>query len=254
MLPPPLLPIQSLMLPMMPSVMLPMPSSASEALVRAAASSGWSEAETDLAALPTMPPIWVAMVEMVPMALAIWEVARAMSLSLDRRDAVRSRPMPAVTAFIAGAMPLPSVKTLATELATFSNSMPVLRFLSDFLSEDRESYAERMPEMACEAALSSPVSTDSNSCLIPSEIADIPSRPSSAASLTLSRPSLVLARALDAISISAAISRMAHFREPVASVSLVMASSPVSMTGSSLVRVSASRVEARSISSATSSP
>ena len=124
---------------MMSSVMLPMPSSASEALVRAAASSGWSEAETDLAALPTMPPIWVAMVEMVPMALAIWEVARAMSLSLDRRDAVRSRPMPAVTTFIAGAMPLPSVKTLATELATFSSSMPVLRFLSDFFSAERES-------------------------------------------------------------------------------------------------------------------
>ena len=90
--------------------------------------------------------------------------------------------------------------------------------------------------------------------MIPSEIADIPSRPSSAASLTLSRPELVLLRALDAISISAAISRMAHLRFPVASVSLVMASSPVSMTGSSLVRVSASRVEARSISSATSSP
>ena len=49
-----------------------------------------------------MPPIWVAMVEMVPMALAIWEVARAMSLSLDRRDAVRSRPMPAVTACASG--------------------------------------------------------------------------------------------------------------------------------------------------------
>ena len=47
--------------------------------------------------------------------------------------------MPAVTAFMAGAMPLPSVKTLATELATFSNSMPVLRFLSDFFSAERES-------------------------------------------------------------------------------------------------------------------
>ena len=42
-------------------------------------------------------------------------------------------------AFIAGAMPLPSVKTLATELATFSSSMPVLRFLSDFFSAERES-------------------------------------------------------------------------------------------------------------------
>ena len=51
-----------------------------------------------------------------------------MSLSLDRRDAVRSRPMPAVTAFMAGERPLLSVKTLATELATFSSSMPVLRF------------------------------------------------------------------------------------------------------------------------------
>ena len=64
-------PTQSLMLPMMSSVMLPIPVRASEVLVRADASSGWSAAETALAALPTMPPIWVVMVEMVPMALAI---------------------------------------------------------------------------------------------------------------------------------------------------------------------------------------
>ena len=111
-----------------------------------------------------------------------------------------------------------------------------------------------MPEMACEAAVSSPVSMDSSSFLMPLEMPCRPSRLSAAASDTLSRLSLVLARAREAISISAAISRMAHLRLPVASVSLVMASSPVSMTGSSLVRVSASRVEARSISSATSSP
>ena len=52
---------------------------------------------------------------------------------------MRSRPMPAVTAFIAGAMPLPSVKTPATELATFTSSIPFLRYLSDFFSAERES-------------------------------------------------------------------------------------------------------------------